>query len=143
MSKKTKQAFDILQLQDLVTTFKRTMGDWYKKETSSLHCSLSHLEVLQYIAEHRNPTMKDVAGYLRITPPSVTTIVETMVQNGLVKRDAASGDRRSVRLVLTAKAAKLHVSLQKKKNRMLTALLKKLSDQQKQQLSDIIRTLVK
>lgn len=143
MPLKTKQSFDIEKLQDLISVFKRTISDLYKKEVNSLHCSLSHLEVMHYIADRHNPTMKDIAGYLRITPPSVTTIVDAMVDAGLAKRDTATGDRRSIRVVLTPKAAKLHATLQKKKSHMLTVLLKKLSDEQKQQLSDIIRTLVK
>ncbi|MEO5646260.1 MAG: MarR family transcriptional regulator [Candidatus Paceibacterota bacterium] len=137
------QSFDIKELQELIGIFKRTMSDLYKKETSVLHCSLSHLEVMQFIGEHTNPSMKDIASYLRITPPSVTTIIETMVEQGLVKRDTGSGDRRTIHVVLTPKAVKLSTTLRAKKKAMLTLMLKKLSAEQKQQLSDIIKALVK
>ncbi len=143
MSKKPNKTLDISHLQDLMSMFKKTIGDLYKKETSSLHCSLSHLEVMHYISEHGSSGMKDIAKHLGITPPSVTTIIDSMVANGLVKRDASAGDRRSVKVVLTGKATKLHGTLRKKKTHMLTLLLKKLSDEQKEQLSDIISTLVK
>ncbi len=137
------QTFDITELQELLSVFKRTMSDLYKKETSSLHCSLSHLEVMHYIAEHTNPSMKDIAGYLQITPPSVTSIIETMVELELVKRDTSSGDRRTIHIMLTPKAVKLSATLRAKKKNMLMHMLKKLSTEQKQQLSDIIKTLVK
>jgi MarR family transcriptional regulator for hemolysin len=140
---KTQKPFDITELQDLISAFKRAMSNWYKKETSSLHCSLSHLEVMHYIGEHKNPSMKDIAAYLQITPPSVTSIIESMVDNGLVKRDTSAGDRRTIRVTLTPKATKLTASLHAKKNKLLTLMLKKLSIEQKQQLSDIIKTLVK
>ncbi len=130
-------------LQGLLGVFKRTMSDLYRKETSSLHCSISHLEIMQYIKEHGNPTMKDIAGYLQITPPSVTTIVDAMEQSKLVKRVAIASDRRSLRVSLTPKAQKLAAVLQQKKSKLLTQLLKKLSAEQKQQLSSIISTLVK
>lgn len=143
MTAKKQQPFDITELQDLLGVFKRTMGELYKKETRALQCSLSHLEVMHYIAEKGSPSMKDIAAYLQITPPSVTSIIETMVEHGLVKRDTGSGDRRTIRVMLTPKAIKLTVTLQKKKKNMLTVLLKKLSTEQKQQLSDIIKTLVK
>lgn len=135
--------FDIEEFQTLIGMFKRTMTDLYRKETKPLQCSLSHLEIMHYITEHTNPTMKDIAGYLRITPPSVTTLIDSMVENKLVKRVTIAGDRRSVRVVLTPKAKKLSVTLQKKKKNMLTLLLKKLTIEQKQQLSAIISTLVK
>ena len=139
---KQKQ-FDINELQDLLLLFKRTLSDLYRKETMPLHCSISHLEILHYISEHKNPTMKDIAAHLRITPPSVTTLIDAMVESKLVKRENAAGDRRSVRVLLTPQAKKLQVSLQKKKTALLTSLLKKLTIEQKQQLSDIIRTLIK
>lgn len=137
------RGFDIAELQTLIGTFKRTIGDLYRKETSALHCSISHLEILHYISQHKNPTMKELAGHLRITPPSVTTMIDAMVEHRLVKRENAAGDRRSVRILLTPQAKKLHLTLQKKKNAMLATLLKKLTAEQKQQLSEIIRTLVK
>ncbi|MDB5254750.1 MAG: hypothetical protein JWL92_126 [Candidatus Nomurabacteria bacterium] len=140
---KKANEFNIAELQELVSVFKRTMGTLYKKETSSLHCPLSHLEVMHYIVEHANPSMKDIAAYLQITPPSVTSIVETMVEQGLVKRDVSAGDRRTVRVTLTPKAIKLTATLKAKKTKLLTLMLQKLSAEQKQQLSDIIKTLVK
>lgn len=143
MIKKAPQQFDIEELQGLLGLFKQKMSELYRKETSTLHCSMSHLEILHYINEHKNPTMKDIASHLRITPPSVTTMIDGMVEHKLVKREHATGDRRSVRIVLTPTAKKLHGALQKKKTVLLTALLKKLSLEQKQQLSEIIRTLVK
>ena len=138
-----KQSFDIKELQDLLYVFKRTMADLYRKETATLHCSMSHIEIMYYIAEHQNPTMKDIAGYLQITPPSVTALVEAMVEHGLVKRESTSGDRRTVRIRLTPKAVKLQKALQVKKTKLLTLLLKKLSDEQRHQLSDIVKSLVK
>jgi len=140
--KKAPQSFDITELQDLLFLFKRKIGDLYKKETASMHCSISHLEIMHYIAERTNPTMKEVAEYLRITPPSVTTIIDAMVESGLVKRETASSDRRSVRVTLTPKAVKLSKTLQKKKTALLTTLLKKLTPEQKLQLSEIIRAFV-
>jgi DNA-binding MarR family transcriptional regulator len=140
---KKGHSFDIAEFQELISAFRRTMGSLYKKETRTLHCSLSHLEVMHYITEKTNPSMKDIAAYLQITPPSVTSIVETMVEQGLVKRDVSAGDRRTIRVTLTPKAAKLVATLQSKKKKLLTLMLQKLSDEQKQQLSDIINTLVK
>ncbi|HTH93038.1 MAG TPA: MarR family transcriptional regulator [Candidatus Paceibacterota bacterium] len=138
-----KKSFDIDEFQQLIGVFKRSMSDWYRKETASLHCPHSHLEIMQFIRERKNPTMKEIAGFLRITPPSVTTIIDVMEQNKLVKRVTLANDRRSVRIALTPKAQKLALSLQKKKAKLLAIMLKKLSAEQKQHLSDIISTLAK
>src|ERR1700761_2643559 len=100
----SKKPFDINELQQLLFVFKRTIGDLYRKETLVLQCSMSHLEILQYIKDHTNPTMKELASHLGITPPSVTTMIDAMVEHKLVKRENAIGDRRSVRVILTPQA---------------------------------------
>jgi DNA-binding MarR family transcriptional regulator len=143
MKKADQEQLEVGQLQALLGLLKHTLGDLYRKETAILHCSMSHIEIMQYMSEHANPTMKDVAGYLRITPPSVTTLIDTMVEHKLVKRETLPGDRRSVRVVLTPKARKLSVTLHHKKTKLLTKILKKLSIEQKKQLSEIISTLIK
>ncbi|MES2224540.1 MAG: MarR family transcriptional regulator [Patescibacteria group bacterium] len=140
--KQSKETFDIQEFQDLLYLFKKTFSALYKKETSGLHCSASHMEIMHYIAEHDSASMKDLAGYLRITPPSVTTLIDAMVENGLVRREAAAADRRTVRVSLTPKATSTYKQLQKKKTILLAKLLKKISTEQKEQLSAIIKALV-
>jgi DNA-binding MarR family transcriptional regulator len=140
--KKQQETFDIKELQDLLYLFKQTFGAMFKKETSGLNCTMSHMEIMHYLAEHGNSSMKDIAGHLRITPPSVTTLIDVMVENGLVNRENTAADRRTVRVTLTPKAIKLYKELQKKKTLLLTQLLKKITVEQKQQLSTIIKALI-
>jgi len=64
--------------------------------------SLFQLITLRFIRCER-PTMKEIAEYLGITAPSATSLVNTLIRDGMVGRKAETGDRRKVRIVITAK----------------------------------------
>ena len=43
-----------------------------------------------------------LAGQLALTKPTVSATIDTLVERGLVQRDAVDGDRRATRLTVTA-----------------------------------------
>jgi len=64
------------------------------------------LEALRYIAEKKNPLMKEVADYFCITPPSATSLINPLVKSGALRRVYDKDDRRVVRLFITSKGRK-------------------------------------
>lgn len=65
------------------------------------------IETLGFI-EAEQPTMKAIADYLHIKAPSATSLVNGMVKLGLVKRISDPDDRRSVKMIITAKGKNFH-----------------------------------
>ena len=47
--------------------------------------------------------MKELAGFLFITPPSVTSLINNLVKQGMIKRAIDKKDRRILRLTITEK----------------------------------------
>jgi len=66
-------------------------------------CSPLQIQVLGYLQKHKRPSMKEVADFLSITPPSATSIIDSMVDDGLLKRQLDATDRRATHLCITAK----------------------------------------
>lgn len=66
-------------------------------------CSPLQIQVLGYMQKHKKPSMKEVADFLSITPPSATSVIDSMVDDGLLKRQLDASDRRAVHLCITAK----------------------------------------
>ena len=66
-------------------------------------CSPLQIQVLGYLQMHKRPSMKEVADFLSITPPSATSVIDSMVNDGLLKRQLDARDRRAVHLCITAK----------------------------------------
>lgn len=64
--------------------------------------SMLKVEALRVIAEQR-PTMKALATYLRVTAPTVTSLVNTLVRGGYCSRVPDEQDKRSVYLEITPK----------------------------------------
>jgi len=104
---------------------------------------LAHTETLRLINEKKRVTMKEVAGFLAITPPSATALINHLVKAGYVARSSDKIDRRAVHLVLTKKGgAVLHKS-QAEHCKTFTKLLKKLSFKEQSDLINILTKLVK
>ena len=68
--------------------------------------SVLRLEALRYIAKKKSPLMKEVADYFCITPPSATSLINSLVKSGTLKRVYDKNDRRIVRLFITSKGRK-------------------------------------
>ncbi len=69
-------------------------------------CSLMHVKTLDFISRTKEPSMSAVAEFLKITSPGATMVVDKLVENGELAREADTADRRVVRLSVTAKGHK-------------------------------------
>lgn len=61
----------------------------------------AYIETACFIAAHEAVTMKELAGYLHIKPPSATAIVDQMLRAKLIQRFHSGTDRRTVLLKIT------------------------------------------
>jgi len=102
--------------------------------------SVLRLEVLRYIAKKKNPSMREVADYFCITPPSVTTLINSLVKSKVVKRVYDKDDRRAIRLFITLKGRE---ELKKGINRINNNMRKVLRQLNTKELKGLIRILEK
>ncbi|MFA5871628.1 MAG: MarR family transcriptional regulator [Parcubacteria group bacterium] len=103
--------------------------------------SFLQFNTLRYIKERR-PLMKDLADYLMITPPSATSIIDTLAESGSVERMRDPEDRRIVRIVITKKGEE---QLKKFTNKMVDRMrknLKSLTKNEQQALADILSKII-
>jgi DNA-binding MarR family transcriptional regulator len=69
--------------------------------------SFLQLETLGYVKDNKKPLMKEVAGFLSITPPSATPLINRLVKLGMLERCFDKNDRRAIRLSITPKGQKM------------------------------------
>ncbi|MES2059421.1 MAG: MarR family transcriptional regulator [Patescibacteria group bacterium] len=127
-----------ITLDDALLALRRAMTEALKDEAKNLGQSLAHFEVLKFVAESGNPTMKSLAAHLRITPPSASALVEGLVGKGFLSRESSAKDRRTVRITLTPKSHKLFVHLHKSKASIFKKMLSQLGKEDKKQLANLI-----
>jgi DNA-binding MarR family transcriptional regulator len=130
-------------LEEALFAFRLKLSDILKQEAQTLHYPISQIDTLSYIAEKGNPSMKDIANHLKITPPSATAIIETMQKKKLVTRVVNDKDRRTIRVTLTPNAWKLFKSFHQIKSGIFKKMLSKLQDNERKQLIKILNILIK
>jgi DNA-binding MarR family transcriptional regulator len=97
-------------------------------------------QVLQALAVSGSMTMTDLAGMLRVQPPTVSRIVTRLKSTGLVERQAApSGDGRLVRVQLTADGQRKAGALQEIWEAVETELLKGFDSKERRRLRKLLR----
>ena len=85
----------------------RLMRDKMHKNVSPGQCTLLEFETLKYVKDIGQPHMRDVAKTFHVTPPAATLLIDSLVKAKLLARVLDPGDRRSVRVTLTARGKQL------------------------------------
>ncbi len=129
-------------LGDLLLIFRRNILEHIRKEGLKHDLTFSQVEVLRFIGPDGRQTMKSIANYLKITPPSATEIISDMETRGLVERQSDKADRRVVFITLGLTAKKLFVSLSKRKDAVLKKMISRLDAKDRKNLERIIRILI-
>lgn len=91
----------IARLTMLFFGFKRALHDRFRARRGHDLASMLRLAALACVAEKGHPPMKEVAEHLCITPPSATSLINSLVAERLLVRTRDRLDRRTVRLGLT------------------------------------------
>jgi len=129
-------------LGDLLLILRRNILDSIKKEGFRHELTLSQIEVLRFIGLSGKETMKSIATYLKVSPPSATETINEMEKRGLINRETIKSDKRVVLISLTIAAKKLYISVSKRKNDVLKKMISKLEEPDKKNLERIIRVLI-
>jgi len=129
-------------LGDLLLVLRRNIIEAIRKEGLKHDLTFSQVEVLYFIGPSGKATMKSIAEYLKITPPSATEIVYEMEKKGLIKRKNDKNDRRVVYIAFTPTSKRLFNSITKRKELVLKKMISKLNMKDKINLERIIRILI-
>ena len=76
-------------------------------EWMNLELTMPQFKLLLLIAGGNGPRVSDLAQRLGVTPPTVTTVLDRLVEHGLVRREDDQRDRRQVITRLTSEGAGL------------------------------------
>ena len=132
-----------LSLDETLLAFRRKLSDILRQEAENLKCPISQIDALIYIAEKGNPSMKEIADHLKITPPSATAIIEIMQKKKLITRVVNDKDRRTIRVALTSKAWNLFKTFREHKFTIFTKMFSRLQNTERKQLIKILNILIK
>ncbi len=95
--------------------------------TSFDHLSWLRLHALGFVAEHK-PTISELGSFLKISRPSATSMINSLVRQKFVRKIKEQKDGRSIRLVILPAGQKFIKNGQAKIVANLMPILSKLTD---------------
>lgn len=90
-------------------------------ERQGLTASRAHLLLL--VAEHGPSSQRELADMLKVTPRTVTALVDGLQSTGFVTREPDPGDRRIARVTMTQKGQAASQAMLDGRRRLAQALL--------------------
>jgi DNA-binding MarR family transcriptional regulator len=82
--------------------------------------------------------MKEVAEFLCITPPSATSLINDLVEVGMILRLTSENDRRSIRITITQKGEGVLENGIKQISQSMAKNIAKLNQDEQEQLIFIL-----
>jgi DNA-binding MarR family transcriptional regulator len=107
-----------------------------------LELTVTQLRVLFLLREAPGTPAGALAEDLRVTPPTVTGLVDRLVRMGVVRREEDPKDRRLVRNVLTERGQEVLGEVEREGRALLTQLFERLSAGHLAGLVDSLEALV-
>jgi DNA-binding MarR family transcriptional regulator len=107
-----------------------------------LELTVTQLRVLFTLREVPGMPAGALAEQLRVTPPTVTGLVDRLVRMGVVRREEDPKDRRLVRNVLTERGEEALGEVEREGRAFLTQLFERLSAGHLSRLVDSLEALV-
>jgi DNA-binding MarR family transcriptional regulator len=103
--------------------------------------SPAQASMLASIDKRANPSLGDLAIAEQIQPPSVTRIVQSMTESGLVACTPDSRDRRCTRVTLTARGRRELEAIRRRKTEFLERTLQALPAKDQRKAEELVAFL--
>jgi DNA-binding MarR family transcriptional regulator len=113
------------------------------RQNSLADVSPAQASMLATIEKLVKPTLGDLAKAEQIQPPSVTRLVQSLVDGDLCTRTVDENDRRAQRVELTAHGRKELQSIRRKKTVWLSSRLEELSATDQKKANELATLLEK
>jgi DNA-binding MarR family transcriptional regulator len=104
--------------------------------------SMRQVYYLETILRMETPTFGDVAQKLGLTKPSVTAIVDKLIQKGYVEKVQSEKDRRTYHIVPTSKAAEFSRLHENTHRLMAQVLTQNLNEAEIQQMAALLKKVL-
>lgn len=103
--------------------------------------SVPQFRTLAYIGRAPGCSLSDVAEFIGLTLPSMSVLINGLVEDGLVLRQTSLLDRRRITLNLTEQGATVHLHTTEKTLDWLASLLEPLPEAERQIVTQAMEVL--
>lgn len=130
-------------LFELIFQLSKSMKDKMRNFEGMANITILQFMTLAFIEKEEILQMKDIAQHFQIEMPTATSLLNKLVNNKLVKRTRDIHDRRIVNVTVSEKGKEMILQTKKIKEENTKNMLSYLSVAQKENLHNILKTLLK
>jgi DNA-binding MarR family transcriptional regulator len=120
-------------LNSFAEVMSKLMIDQYHRQIEELDLTLPQAQLLRVLRRGPTPTGQ-LAAELRISASSVTQLTDRLICKGLIKRQAAETDRRSVLVALSLRGKRLVDQFRKRRSLLFKGALARLGEEEQAQV---------
>lgn len=111
---------------------------------TSVPLTTLHLASLFHIIETADAAdMRSLAGFLRMSAPSVSRLVSSLERSGLITRSIDAADRRRIGLALTKKGIRIVEEVDEEHRTEFAKIVSPLSEKERSQLIAILEKIIR
>ena len=132
-------------LKDCIAKFSRLISDAEEKAKSSSEAqdlTATQINYLETIQEIENPNITELANALGLKKPSVTVVIDRLIQKGCVYKTHSDEDRRSSHLHLTEIGKQINQRHELAHDYLVNYISKKLDDQESARLNELLNKII-
>jgi DNA-binding MarR family transcriptional regulator len=104
--------------------------------------TVTQMHYLETISELENPNLTELAGALKLTKPTVTVLIDKLMEKDLVYRVRSDADRRSSHLHLTEKGKLINEMHGYAHRRMVEDIQKRVTPDEMGQLIELLKKII-
>ena len=138
MEKKTEEIMEGIRAVSFFFRKKRNHA-FFGPEARDI--TISQLDLMAYLYEHKKAKMSDLAKHTGVKMPSMTDTISRLVDMKMVKREHDEEDRRTVWVSITKDVEKMVCKHIAQKNGEISELMEVLTEQEKTMVINILAKL--
>jgi len=138
------QTISIREFADRLTDIMSVViREFTKQQTNELHkgkINVPQFLILNYLLRKKEASMKELTALINLTGAATTGIVDRLVSSRYVARCFDSGDRRVIKVRLTAKGKGLILKVYEERKKVIMRLFQRVSESDR---SEYLRILTR
>lgn len=133
-------------MEDIIAKLSAYMGrmeEEAKEKYNFKDLTLTQMHYLEMISELQNPNLTELAVAMKLTKPTITVLVDKLIEKELVYKVQSDADRRSTHLHLTERGKLINQMHAYAHHRMVEQIEKNIDEKEMTQLILLLEKIMK
>ncbi len=134
---------ELEEIMARLTAYMTRAEEEAKEQYGFNELTVTQMNYLEMIYQLKNPNLTELALAMKLTKPTVTVLVDRLIEKELIYKVQSDADRRSTHLHLTEKGQLINEMHESAHKRMAAEIQKKISADETVELMRLLDQIVK